>query len=632
MKRHRTLTVLILLSATFATTTAQSGNDPPPPHADAALPSGAIFRLGESRLRHAGTVNCLTFSPDGKLLISGGEDGFIRVWDAASGECLRFLRIRESTVLALHYTSDGQKLAANCSDGQLWFLDPNSLKQLLLTPAGSGPVFAASPNGSLVAVNTVEERSEVHEVDTGLSCVELPSFAEASFLSDGKRIVIADAGGKIAVHLVKGGKPLTVFHQAAPIDGLAVSPDQKRIAAGSGGPGAEIKIWEIGHAEPVQAIPDAHQARSWIGTDRLAARKGNDVGVYDLRTRKWVGLVKEVRGVWAISPDGSKAATVAPGSSKIHLWDVADGKQLYADNGTLSELAVIIPTKDGKSLFGIGGDAALSWHLADRRSRAVGKLPGKALRAAAGGGRLAVSTSEGLLVYDDFDPTRPLAAKPARTLGDAAINCRTVAVSPDGKMVAYSARETGIILADAATGTRQHFYTAPSSGLAAAFTLDNSRLAVLGRDGFLRLSRTSSGMKERELWKVRVQRGPKGAVAVSPDGKLVAASSSRVLTVVSASDGSTVFTVDRREFDDGPFQQIAFTPDSRYVITGSGGTNGAVQVWDVKTHRLVRRFATGMGAILHLGVFPGSDRVASAGAEEAITVWDLSHTGTADRP
>src|SRR5436305_12133920 len=58
------------------------------PHGD-ALPAGALQRLGTVRFRHNATA--IAYSPDGKILASGGHDNVIRLYDAASGRELRRL-------------------------------------------------------------------------------------------------------------------------------------------------------------------------------------------------------------------------------------------------------------------------------------------------------------------------------------------------------------------------------------------------------------------------------------------------------------------------------------------------------------------------------------------------------------
>lgn len=35
---------------------------------------------------HKDTVNCLSFSPDGKTVASAGNDGSVQIWDASTGE------------------------------------------------------------------------------------------------------------------------------------------------------------------------------------------------------------------------------------------------------------------------------------------------------------------------------------------------------------------------------------------------------------------------------------------------------------------------------------------------------------------------------------------------------------------
>jgi WD40 repeat protein len=71
-------------------------------------------------------------------------------------------------------------------------------------------------------------------------------------------------------------------------------------------------------------------------------------------------------------------------------------------------------------------------------------------------------------------------------------------------------------------------------------------------------------------------------------------------------------------------EHAAFSPDGRLLIIGSGKMYGRVEVWEVATRGLVRALTTGYGGTSRLCVFPDGSRAASAGAEEAITVWDLT--------
>jgi hypothetical protein len=244
------------------------------------------------------------------------------------------------------------------------------------------------------------------------------------------------------------------------------------------------------------------------------------------------------------------------------------------------------------------------------------------------------------MVYDSFNTAKGLPAKPSRILTQFAGAVKSLAVSPDGKAVAYCGYDPAVdveprlVIADAATGETIREVPKKSNVLALSFSPDSRNLATLDRDPFVRLVRVEPRKDgdEAEVWSTRLQRGPRGAIAFSPDGKLVAASSSAVLDVLDAATGKVQFKLDRYELDDGIFQQVAFSPDSRLLITGSAGMPGAVHVFEVATRTLVRRFNTGLGAIQRLVVFPDGRRAVSAGAEEAITLWDLSFRSGKDAP
>src|SRR5581483_1121905 len=88
-------TVCTILSLLVLLTGILHGEEAEPPRTDLygdPLPPGAVARLGTLRLRHA-DVAALTFSKDGKLLISCSRDGEVRVWDAATGKLVRRKRL-----------------------------------------------------------------------------------------------------------------------------------------------------------------------------------------------------------------------------------------------------------------------------------------------------------------------------------------------------------------------------------------------------------------------------------------------------------------------------------------------------------------------------------------------------------
>src|SRR5258708_7290536 len=73
------------------------------------------------RLAHDRPVYAVAFTPDGRTLLSAGDDGFIRLWDTKSQREVRRWQAHHGGVLALTLTADGKTIATGGRDGVVRF-------------------------------------------------------------------------------------------------------------------------------------------------------------------------------------------------------------------------------------------------------------------------------------------------------------------------------------------------------------------------------------------------------------------------------------------------------------------------------------------------------------------------------
>jgi WD40 repeat protein len=615
-----TARLISAFAGVLALLVAAVGADPP---AGRSLPPGAVARLGGNGLRHADRPTCVAFSPDSKHLVTGGQDDTVRLWSVATGDQLAVANLNRP-VRGVQFTHGGTRLAANTLDGYIRFRDPNTLGELASPLAPTVGMFSVSPDSRLVATRDTAGAIRVDELDTGLAKLDVPVGPVFAFHPDGKRIAAAETNGVVTVYQVAGGKPLYTAKHGGEVNGLAFRPDGRAIATATAA--GKVRVWELGKPEPVAEF-EATGPVVFVGDDRLAAVRGMGagVGVYDLVSKAWVYQIGEATGAFAVSPDGTKLAATGKGGTRVRLWDLPTGRQLHANDDGFPDPALVVPWPDGRGLFLVAGERAYLWRT-DRASAArAGAFAAAVVEASAGGGRLAAVTPRGLSVWDEFDPGRALPAKPARVVVEPADDVRAVAVSPDGLRLAF-APDRSIVLADATTGKVLRPLPHKTAVLALAFTPDSEKVLVHGMDGYLRLFQIGAEADgDKQLWEVSVPRAPRGSIAISPDGRRVAAISRNFVPIVDMDTGKKLFQL-TRQVDDGMFTTVAISPDGRLILTGTGGTSGGVQVWDVKGERL-GQFSTGLGGVTRLAFFPDGTRAASAGTDEVVTVWGLTKFG-----
>jgi hypothetical protein len=107
-----------------------------------ALPRERVCHRG-----HGCDVMSAIFTPDGREVVSGDENGAIHFWDAATGDCRAVWHGHKDDVNGLHFSPDGRTLGRRGWKVRLW--EASSGKQLAVLSANSGELegLCFSPDG-----------------------------------------------------------------------------------------------------------------------------------------------------------------------------------------------------------------------------------------------------------------------------------------------------------------------------------------------------------------------------------------------------------------------------------------------------------------------------------------------------
>ncbi|WP_445633389.1 hypothetical protein NSTC745_05044 [Nostoc sp. DSM 114161] len=581
---------------------------------------------------HTAEVSSVSFSPDGKTIVSASNDKTAIIW-GHDGTKLRTLTGHTGTVRSVSFSPDGQTIATASFDRtvKLWRTRDGALIRTLNGHTAEVLSLSWSKNGETIATGSADGTAKIWQVSDGHLLRTFSGYRDfvnsVSFSPDGEILAIASADKTVKLWSVSDGVlRQTLLGHSAGVSSVAFSPDGQTLASAS--EDKTVRLWHTdgsllriipAHNAEVLGVNFSHDGQNLASTSTDSTIKiwssqdgslrqtllGHSIAVYsasfspDDQTLVSAGADKTVR-LWQLDNPLFKTLTGHQGK----LYNVS-----FSPNGQIAtagqDTTIKLWQRDGTLRQTLQGyDTSVYGHSKEIYGLAFSP-DGEILASASLDHYIKLwRTRDGYMI---------------KTLQGHQREVNSLSFSPDSQILASASADTTIKLWNIQTKALiKTLQGHTAEVLSVSFNPSGQVLASAGRDNKVLLWRVKDG---KLLYTLPGHTNAVNAISFSPDGKILAsASADKTIKLWQVSNGALLQTITGHT---DAVYSLSFSPDGQTIASASG--DGSIKLWN-RDGRELKTLLGHTDAVLSVSFSPDGKFLASASFDGTAKLWRLQST------
>jgi WD40 repeat protein len=495
-------------------------------------------------------IRALAFSPDGRLMIRAGNQD-ATLWDVGKGSCLRTLQgsqaQADSCIWGVAFSPNNRIVITGGTDATLkaWDVDTGCCLKTFSGHRGWIRSVAYHPHGQIIASGSGDHRIKLWDVETGACLKTLVGHTETvsqvAFSHDGTLLASCSHDCTVKVWHVDSGQCLqTLEGHTNLIWTVAFGPDSKTIM--SGGDDNAVKFWDLktGHClKTWQGHTNAIVTVSYpaSGSGQAQAQVKDNSVEYPLAS----GSEDQIIRLWKIADPASFKPLKGHRGRILSLDFSADGRRLLS--GSSDRTAKLWDIQAEECLLTLSGHASWIWSVAYSPN-----------------GQIMATGSE-----DTNIKLWNLNGQCIRTSKEHRGAIYALAFSPDAKVLASASLDYTLKLWHV-EGTKDSFKTLTehtNSVLDVVFTPNGNNLISCSKDKTIKIWNLETGECIKTL---EGHMGAVWAIAISPDGQLLASGGEdKTVKLWDFRSGQCLKTLHGHKH---MIKSLVFHPESPVLVSG----------------------------------------------------------------